>query len=137
MNARHLSVLAALAACTFAHFAANAAEVSSAEAREAVAGWAALGDALTGAERFGGREIADVATYEGADGNGAFHVVSFVGGSFAVMSGDTEVTPILAYSEEGEFAATEENEEGEELMTVNVSRSGKVTIGDEEDSKRR
>ena len=35
------------------------------------------------------------------------------------------------------FAATEENEEGEELMTVNVSRSGKVTIGDEEDSKRR
>ena len=109
MNARHLSVLAALAACTFAHFAANAAEVSSAEAREAVAGWAALGDALTGAERFGGREIADVATYEGADGNGAFHVVSFVGGGFAVTSGDTEVTPILAYSEEGEFAATEEN----------------------------
>ena len=35
------------------------------------------------------------------------------------------------------FAATEENEEGEELMTVNVSRSGKVTIGDEEDSRRR
>ena len=31
------------------------------------------------------------------------------------------------------FAATEDNEEGEELMTVNVSRSGKVTIGDEED----
>ena len=109
MNARHLSVLAATAAVVLFAAAANAAEVSSAEAREAVAGWAALGDALTGAERFGGREIADVATYEGADGNGAFHVVSFVGGGFAVTSGDTEVTPILAYSEEGEFAATEEN----------------------------
>ena len=35
------------------------------------------------------------------------------------------------------FAATEDNQEGEELMTVNVSRSGKVTIGDEEETKRR
>ena len=35
------------------------------------------------------------------------------------------------------FAAAEDNEEGEELMTVNVSRSGKITIGDEEDEKRR
>ena len=35
------------------------------------------------------------------------------------------------------FAAAEDDEEGEELMTVNVSRSGKVTIGDEEDQKRR
>ena len=35
------------------------------------------------------------------------------------------------------FAATEDNQEGEELLTVNVSRSGKVTIGDEEETKRR
>ncbi len=35
------------------------------------------------------------------------------------------------------FAATEDGEEGEELMTVHVSRSGKVTIGDEEDENRR
>jgi len=35
------------------------------------------------------------------------------------------------------FAATGDNEEGDELMTVNVSRSGKVTIGDEEDERRR
>ena len=33
------------------------------------------------------------------------------------------------------FAATDDNQEGEELMTVNVSRSGKVTIGDEEDRR--
>ena len=35
------------------------------------------------------------------------------------------------------FAATEDNQEGEELMTVNVSRSGKVMIGDEEETDRR
>lgn len=35
------------------------------------------------------------------------------------------------------FAATEDNQEGEELMNVNVSRSGKVTIGDEEETNRR
>ena len=35
------------------------------------------------------------------------------------------------------FAATEDNLEGTELMTVHVSRSGKVTIGDEEDENRR
>ena len=35
------------------------------------------------------------------------------------------------------FAATDDNQEGEELMTVNVSRSGKVTIGDEEEKDRR
>ena len=35
------------------------------------------------------------------------------------------------------FATTEDGEEGEELMTVHVSRSGKVTIGDEEDARRR
>ena len=34
------------------------------------------------------------------------------------------------------FSATEDGEEGEELMTVHVSRSGKVTIGDEEDGDR-
>ena len=35
------------------------------------------------------------------------------------------------------FAATDDNGEGEELMTVHVSRSGKVTIGDEEGENRR
>jgi prepilin-type N-terminal cleavage/methylation domain-containing protein len=35
------------------------------------------------------------------------------------------------------FAATEDGEEGEELMTVNVSRTGKVTIGDDEEEGRK
>lgn len=39
--------------------AAFAEEVAADEAREAARGWAALGEALTGAERFAGAEIAD------------------------------------------------------------------------------
>ena len=35
------------------------------------------------------------------------------------------------------FATAEDGEEGEELMTVNVSRSGKVTIGDDEEEGRK
>ena len=89
--------------------AAYPAEVSPDEAREAVQGWAAIGDALTGGARFGAADVKGVATYGGQDGIGAFHVVSFEGGGFAVTSGDTELTPILAYSEEGDFEASAEN----------------------------
>ena len=35
------------------------------------------------------------------------------------------------------FSAADDGEEGQELMTVHVSRSGNVTIGDEEDDRRR
>ena len=86
-------------------FSAFGGEVAQDEAREAARGWAALQEALTGKERFAGAEIADVKSYEGRDGRGSFHVVSFEGGGFAVTSGDTEIAPILAYSEEGEFVA--------------------------------
>ena len=88
---------------------AYSAEVTSAEAREAVSGWATLREALTEAGQYSGAKIADVRTYEGADGVGRFHVVSFDGGGFAVTSGDSEIAPILAYSEGGEFVASEEN----------------------------
>ena len=97
-----------VSACLHA-FTAYCAEVSSAEAREAVAGWATLGDALTGGARFDASGVSGVATYTGADGLGRFHVVSFEGGGFAVTSGDTEIAPILAYSESGEFVASEKN----------------------------
>ena len=86
-----------------------AAEVAADEARDAVQGWAALQEALTGKERFSADGVAKVETYQGRDGRGSFHVVSFKGGGFAVTSGDTEIAPILAYSEDGEFVAGDEN----------------------------
>ena len=87
---------------------AVAAEVAADEASEAVRGWAALQEALTGKERFSADGVAKVETYQGRDGRGSFHVVSFKGGGFAVTSGDTEIAPILAYSEDGEFVAGDE-----------------------------
>ena len=109
----NVKVVATLVVSIFAYFHtstfAYSAEVTSAEAREAVAGWATLGDALTGGARFAASGVKDVATYLGADGVGWFHVVSFEGGGFVVTSGDTEIAPILAYSEDGEFVASEEN----------------------------
>ena len=103
------AVCAAAVVATSATLPLCAAEVAADEAREAAQGWAALQEALTGKERFAGAEIADVKSYEGKDGRGKFYVVSFAGGGFAVTSGDTEIAPILAYSEDGEFVASGEN----------------------------
>ena len=104
-----IAACAAVAVVIGAAGTALAAEVAADEAREAAQGWAALREALTGKERFAGAEIADVKSYEGKDGRGRFYVVSFEGGGFAVTSGDTEIAPILAYSEDGEFVASDEN----------------------------
>ena len=84
MNLIRKSMIAVAAFISCA--AAYALEVSSDEAREAVAGWASLGDALTGGTRFNASDIAGVATYDGADGNGRFYVVSFAGGETATAT---------------------------------------------------
>lgn len=92
----------ALTACLL-HSALSASEVSPDDAREAVAGWAALQEALAGGTRFGASAIAGVKTCPGADGKGVFYVVAFEGGGYAIASGDTETEPILGYSAEGEW----------------------------------
>ncbi|MBO7684086.1 MAG: hypothetical protein J6T51_05120 [Kiritimatiellae bacterium] len=60
-------------------FSAFGGEVAQDEARDAVRGWAALQEALTGKERFSADGVAKVETYQGRDGRGSFHVVSFEG----------------------------------------------------------
>ncbi len=115
--AGRLAVAFAAAGLGFSLFAD---EVSADVAREAVEGWAALKEALTGSALFADAEIDNVATYAGKDGRGVFHVVSFKGGGFAVTSGDTEIAPILAYSEEGEFAASDDNPLWT-LLTIDVA----------------
>ena len=103
-------VEATLVVCIFSYLhtftVAYSSEVTSAEAQEAVQGWAALKDALEG--RFDA-PISGVETFTGLGGTGTFHVVSFEGGGYVVTSGDTEATPILAYSQNGEFVASEGN----------------------------
>ncbi|MBQ2625709.1 MAG: C10 family peptidase [Kiritimatiellae bacterium] len=103
------TVLRRITAAFFAFAAgtgAFAVEVSPDAAQEAVAGWVRLKEAL--GEQFDAAP-ASTATYQGRDGKGVFHVVSFEGGGYVVTSGDTDFTPILAWSKSGEFAATDEN----------------------------
>ena len=120
------TILAFTTAFAFAAFSLRAAEVSQAEAREAVQGWAVLREALTGKERFADAEIANVKAYEGRGGIGVFHVFSFAGGGFAVTAGDTEIAPILAYSEEGEFVVSNENPLWTMLTTDVAGRTKRV-----------
>ena len=62
--------LAACAAIAGTALPLRAAEVTEATAKEAVAGWASLQEALTGKERFAGADVAKVETYRGIDGLG-------------------------------------------------------------------
>ena len=84
----------------------HAAEVSSDDALCAVRGWVNLKEALGG--DFDANP-ASVTAYDGEDGKGKFYVVTLEGGGYVVASGDDEVTPILAYSREGTFEASEKN----------------------------
>lgn len=85
---------------------AQAAEVSSDDALCAVRGWVNLKEALGG--DFDANPES-VTAYDGEDGKGRFYVVTLEGGGYVVASGDDEVTPILAYSREGTFEASEKN----------------------------
>ena len=94
-------------------FMAFGAEVSSEEARRAVGTWLAL-DGPMGCPAVASGVMEDVRTYEGKDGVGKFHVASFKkadgsSGGYVVTSAETTLTPILAYSEDGEFIESDEN----------------------------
>ena len=109
-----LSVIIAVMAAAMSAFGAG---VNGDDAKGAVAGWVRLREAL-------GDEIdaepESVATYQGLDGVGEFHVVSLVGGGYVITSGDTEITPILGYSKTGTFDA-DENSPQWALLTVDVA----------------
>ena len=80
--------------------------MSSDDALCAVRGWVNLKDALGGDFD---ASPASVTAYDGEAGKGKFYVVTLEGGGYVVASGDDEVTPILAYSREGTFEASENN----------------------------
>ena len=96
----------ALALACLGTWFVHAAEVSSDDALCAVRGWVNLKEALGG--DFDAIPAA-ITAYEGEDGKGKFYVVTLEGGGYVVASGDDEVTPILAYSHEGTFEASEKN----------------------------
>ena len=48
-------------------------------------------------------------TFYGETGHAVFHVVNLKGGGFVVTSGDTQINPIIAFSDSGKFEADEGN----------------------------
>ena len=105
-----------VAVCTVTLSAFGAGVIGD-DAKGAVTGWVRLREAL-------GEEIdaepESVATYQGQDGRGEFHVVSLKGGGYVITSGDTEITPILGYSKTGTFDA-DENSPMWALLTADVA----------------
>lgn len=78
--------------------------VSGEEAQRAVAGWLRLRAAL-GCRLGSGPE--SVETYPGRDGVGTFHVVRLKEGGFVVTSADRRLAPVLAFSGDGEWTASD------------------------------
>lgn len=92
---------------------AFAEEVSADEARTAVENWLASGAAM-GCSKLAAGIVSNVDSYKGSGGTGRFHAVSLRGedGSkrgYVVTSAETKMTPVIAYSDEGEFVATDDN----------------------------
>ena len=114
---RESKLLSMCAATMAAALSAFGAGVTGDDAKGAVTGWVRLREAL-------GDEIdaepESVATYQGQDGKGEFHVVNLKGGGYVITSGDTEITPILGYSKTGTFDA-DENSPMWALLTADVA----------------
>ena len=92
---------------------AFAEEISADEARTAVENWLASGAAM-GCSKLAAGIVSNVDSYKGSGGTGRFHAVSLRGedGSkrgYVVTSAETKMTPVIAYSDEGEFVATDDN----------------------------
>ena len=107
MTSRAFAKLA-LAACVAAVVsAASAVETTTSQARTAVRNWVKrnahpMATALVSGE-------GDAHTYRNDEGKALFHAVNLEGGGFVVASGDTKVSPIVAFSDTGSFEATMKN----------------------------
>lgn len=96
MQKRIIAVAAALVVA----LAATAAETTADEVKLAVVGWENVKAALDGEVTAAPETIVE---YPAKDGKGKFYVVKLAGGGFVVVSGDTELVPVLAYSKDGQW----------------------------------
>lgn len=96
MQKRIIAVAAALVVA----LVATAAETTADEAKLAVVGWENVKAALDGEVTAAPESVVE---YPAKDGKGKFYVVKLAGGGFVVVSGDTELVPVLAYSKKGQW----------------------------------
>ena len=79
---------------------ALAVEVTPEQARMAAHNW--IGKSPTRMTvKFATSDAADVQTSKNADGRALYHVVKLSGGGYVVTAGDTELPPVIAFSESG------------------------------------
>ena len=108
---KHITLAAAArrVVCAIAATAASAAfavEVTPYQAETAVRNWIRRNPRPMTAQFTSGD--GEARTFS-EDGKALFHVVQLDGGGFVVTSGDTKVSPIIAFSDDGEFDSSEAN----------------------------
>ena len=93
-------------AVAFVIFACSAwsTEISSEQASVAAANWMSKSQTRLGAQ-FKRSALPEVSTFKDGSGRALWHVVSADGGGFVVMSGDSEITPVVAFSDSDDFVA--------------------------------
>ncbi len=101
--------LAALAIVAgLAGFPVFASEVSPAQARHAAKNWVRRAPGRMGA-RFRDSEPASFETVSNESGRAIFHAMNLKGGGFVITSGDTRLTPIVAFSSTGSYSGDEDS----------------------------
>ena len=95
------ALLAMLAASTL-----WAVEVTSEQAKTAVANWISASSTRLESQ-FKSRQAESSKTHKTASGRAVYHAVNLKGGGFVVTSGDTRISPIIAFSSTGRFSGDE------------------------------
>ena len=88
--------------------ALQAVEVASGQALTAARNWVRRSPARMGSV-FRSSNVEAIATVRDDSGRPICHAVNFKDGGFVVTSADTEITPIIAFSDSGEFDISDEN----------------------------
>ena len=97
-----------MAAALFAAAPLQSAEVSADQARIAARNWLRRNPKPLQA-KYASANVTTVRSVAGDDGKSLFHVADVGDGGFVVTSGDTELTPIIAFSDSGSFVMSEDS----------------------------
>ena len=95
-------LLAAIAAVS-AVASVYAVEVTLDQAETAVANWVQTSPTRLQSQ-FQSRKVESSKTHKTDSGRAVYHAVNLKGGGFVVTSGDTRLSPIIAFSDRGSFA---------------------------------
>lgn len=88
---------------------AGAAEITPEQAVTAVQNWLSRGSAKAMTAGFRSAATKGVRTFREGGPSAAYHVVGLGEGGYVITSGDTELPPIMAFTDEGDFDESEGN----------------------------